>query len=120
MSAHAVPPHTQRPALTVAGDGENTRPTVLRLAHACLNDQITDVWAATVLRRIAPHLSEERRWEAFEELIEAVALKDSVLLGFTHWCEVVPDATGVDRDGQAADQAQVRVDLALDELAGGG
>jgi hypothetical protein len=115
------PPEAPRPALTLVTGGEqDVRGALMRLAHGCLNDQITDVFAATALRGIAPDLTEERRWECFEELLDAVALVDAVQCGYTHWSELIPDATGTNRDEQAADEAQTRVDLALDEIVGGG
>jgi hypothetical protein len=57
--------------------------------------------------------------EAFEELCRAVDLRDGVQSGSVHWSEVVPDASGIDRDGQALDAARTFVELALDRLTGG-
>lgn len=96
------------------------RTTCLRLAHLCLNDQIDDLFASMTLRAVLPGRDEHQQWQDFEEVLEAVALVDSVQLGLTHWCEVVPDASGVDRDEQALDSARTRLDLALDEIVGGG
>lgn len=68
--------------------------------------------AIKVIRSINPTLSEELAQVLFLDLVEAVHARDCSW----HWSEVIPDATGADRDGQAADALQVAVDLALDAL----
>ncbi|RMI47573.1 hypothetical protein EBO15_01335 [Actinomadura harenae] len=59
------------------------------------------------------------RDRAVNELFDAVRLVESIEAGVTHWSEVVPDAVGLDRDGQALSAARTRVELALDALLGG-
>jgi hypothetical protein len=39
--------------------------------------------------------------------------------GTASWCELIPEATGTDRDGQALKAAQDLVDLTLDSLMKG-
>jgi hypothetical protein len=56
---------------------------------------------------------------AFDELVEAVYVRDAFAAGTASWCELIPEATGTDRDGQALKAAQDRVDLTLDSLMAG-
>ncbi len=56
---------------------------------------------------------------AFDELVEAVYVRDAFAAGTASWCELIPEATGSDRDGQALKAAQDLVELTLDALMAG-
>jgi hypothetical protein len=55
----------------------------------------------------------------FGELCKDVAVRDAVAAGEMPWCSVVPEASGDDRDGQALDAAQDRVNDTLAKLIPG-
>lgn len=94
-----------------------------RLARRELNGQLAehnDACLALLVRGMAPGLADEASdhvvLEWFGELCEAITLVDAVEDGVAHWCEVVPDATGSDMDGQALAAAQSRLDDTLAKL----
>lgn len=77
---------------------------------------------ASNLRDLAPALAgqdDEMVIRRFDELVEAVYVRDAFAAGTASWCELIPEATGSDRDGQALKAAQDLVDLTLDALMAG-
>ncbi|HEY9367526.1 hypothetical protein [Streptomyces sp.] len=64
------------------------------------------------LAELSP-LPEDLAMEWFEELCEAVCLRDAP------WPEIIPDAVGTCRDEQADDYIRDRIEAALDKLEGG-
>lgn len=90
-----------------------------RLAGQVLEDRIPDRCLPAMLRELAPALpTDEERLETFEDLVEGIVLRDGIEDGTLHWCQVLPDAAGDDRDTQALEQARTRVADALAKLAG--
>lgn len=89
---------------------------LLSLAYQVMRFPNTSV--ADELRALSP-LDRDARDDALNELIEALMIRDGVRDYVTHWSEVVPDAGGDDRHGQALDAANTHVELALDALLGG-
>ncbi len=74
------------------------------------------------LRTLAPALAgqdDETVFLAFDELVEAVYVRDSFADNTASWCELIPEATGTDRDDQALKAAWDLVDLTLDSLMAG-
>ncbi len=74
------------------------------------------------LRDLAPALAgldDEAVIRAFDELVEAVYVRDGFANNTASWCELIPEATGSDRDGQALKAAQDLVELTLDSLMAG-
>jgi hypothetical protein len=64
-------------------------------------------------------LPRRERNEAFDELCTRVYDLDRFERGDLDWSDVIPDATGVERDEQARDALETFVELALDRLTGG-
>ncbi len=74
------------------------------------------------LRDLAPALAgqdDETVIRAFDELVEAVYKRDAFAAGTASWCELIPEATGSDRDDQALKAAQDLVDCTLAALVPG-
>jgi hypothetical protein len=74
------------------------------------------------LRDLAPALAgqdDETVIRAFDELVEAIYVRDAFADGTASWCELIPEASGTDRDGQALKAAQDLVELTLDALMAG-
>jgi len=89
-----------------------------RLAQWLLAGRVPECCLPDILEHINPALPEADAMAAFEELAEAVVIRDKVADGTLGWVDVLPDATGVQRDEQAADAVQARVDDALTVLVG--
>lgn len=92
--------------------------------NAGLLDRHDPQCLARALRMLCPveeNTSDTELLDLFKELCEDVAVRDAVAGGEMTWCSVVPEATGSDRDGQALDAAQGRVNDTLAKLipAGG-
>lgn len=74
------------------------------------------------LRDLAPALAGQDDGSvirAFDELVEAVYVRDGFANNTASWCELIPEATGSDRDDQALKVAQDLVNLTLDALMAG-
>lgn len=89
-----------------------------RLAGQVLEDRVPDWCLPGVLAMLAPHLDADKALEVFEDLIEGIVLRDGLEDGSLHWCEVLPDAIGGERDMQALESARVRIADALKILGG--
>ncbi|MCW2768159.1 MAG: hypothetical protein JWO11_4118 [Nocardioides sp.] len=88
------------------------------LAALWLNDQ----WAThheTELHTLAGDRPEHHTWSAFEDLAEAVRLRNGLNDGPAHWSEVDDSLTGWDRSTAAWDIACGRVDDAAHTLLNG-
>lgn len=71
------------------------------------------------VRDLAPGLAgqdDAATLRAFDELVEAVYLRDGFANGTVSWCELIPEATGAERDDQALKAAQDLVDCTLAAL----
>lgn len=52
-----------------------------------------------------PDLEQARAWAVFQDLAEAIRLRDGVGEGRIHWAKVCPKLTGIDRSADAYDIA---------------
>jgi hypothetical protein len=66
-----------------------------------------------------PALAPEQVWAAFEDLVEAVRLRDGINDQIVRWDEVDDELTGPDRSEAAFQIACQRVDAALQRLLPG-
>jgi len=97
---------------------EMIRDQLERLAHWVLNEHVTYTDLHQLLTELTD-LDEHTTMARFIDLVDAVTIDDAYQRGLLHWSEIIPDATGRDRDEQAADACRVPVDLALDALLKG-
>jgi hypothetical protein len=104
--------------MTTTTLGGTLRDLLERLAYQVLNGNICDDHLPAVLDQLGA-LCLTDRMACFEELIDAIVLRDGLERGEIHWCQVIPEATGRERDQQALDAACIRVDDALAALVGG-
>lgn len=101
----------------------DTRNALLTLARWQINGRLenhSETCMADLIRTFAPALKDvphsEVLFARFEELCAEVALVDGLDDGSVHWCELIPDAAGADRDEQALEVAQSRLDDTLSKL----
>jgi hypothetical protein len=89
------------------------------LARLRLDGEWTDASTRELLALTHRDLDGEQAWQVFEDLAEAVRLRDGVGEGRIHWREVCPALTGPNFSDDAYDIACGLVDNALQLLVHG-
>lgn len=89
------------------------------LARLWLHEEWTDALTRELWASFPPDLDEEHAWRTFEDLAEAIRLRDGVNEGRIHWREVCPALTGPNYSLDAYEIACGLVDDALELLLHG-
>jgi hypothetical protein len=89
------------------------------LARLWLHQEWTDALTRELWASFHPGLEEARAWAVFEDLVEAIRLRDGVNDGTVHWREVCPKLTGPNYSEDAYEIASGLVDDALQLLIHG-